>query len=374
MKSVYVELGAKSYTIEIATGLVDQIGSKLRALLPQAETAVIITDSNVGPLYGERLRCSLCQSGFQTTTLTFAAGEQSKNLATLSRLYTGLARAGVTRSDVIVALGGGVTGDMAGLAAATFLRGVAFVQVPTSLLAMVDSSVGGKVAVDLPEGKNLVGAFYQPRAVYIDTLVLQTLPERFFYDGMAEVIKYGCIKDLALFIKLEELPEIVQSGEEKVLAQAVNVPILSLTPTMITELPEIVASCCNIKARIVEKDEFDTGERMVLNFGHTLGHAVERAYHYLTYSHGEAVAVGMMAFTKRSEKLGLTEAGTSARLEKLLRKYHLPVKAEISEVDFQAAVQLDKKKKGHTLTIVLLQKIGTSFLQQLDFKELKEFK
>lgn len=374
MKTVHVELGAKSYTIEIATGLMDQIGGKLRALLPQAETAVIITDSNVGPLYGERLSRSLGQSGFQTATLTFAAGEQSKNLTTLSRLYTGLARAGVTRSDVIVALGGGVTGDMAGLAAATFLRGVAFVQVPTSLLAMVDSSVGGKVAVDLPEGKNLVGAFYQPRAVYIDTLVLQTLPGRFFYDGMAEVIKYGCIRDLALFVRLEELPEVVQSGQGKVLAPVTNIPILNLAPAVTAALPEIVATCCEIKARIVEKDEFDTGERMVLNFGHTLGHAVERAYHYLTYSHGEAVAVGMLAFTRRSEKLGLTEAGTSARLEKLLQKYHLPVTAEISEADFQAAVQMDKKKKGHILTIVLLQKIGTSFLQKLDFKELKEFR
>ncbi len=351
MEEVKVNLGPKSYTIAIAAGLVDQVGPRLRVLLPQSETAVIITDSNVGPLYGKRLARSLSQAGFQTVTLTFTAGEQSKNLRTLTELYTGLAKAGVTRSDVVVALGGGVTGDMAGLAAATFLRGVAFVQVPTSLLAMVDSSVGGKVAVDLSAGKNLVGAFYQPKVVYIDTAVLKTLPVRYFNDGMAEVIKYGCIKDGNLFARLEKLRD---TDREKA-------------------LPQIIATCCNIKARIVEADEFDNGERMVLNFGHTLGHAVEKTYHYAKYSHGEAVGIGMLAFTRAAEAQGRTAKGTSDRLAGLLQKYQLPLTALVTPAEFLAAVQMDKKKKGHTLTIVLLHKIGDSFLQKIDFQDIAAY-
>jgi 3-dehydroquinate synthase len=351
MEAVKVNLGPKSYTIAIAAGLVDQVGPRLRALLPQSETAVIITDSHVGPLYAKRLARSLSQAGFQTATLTFTAGEQSKNLTTLTELYTGLAKAGVTRSDVVVALGGGVTGDMAGLAAATFLRGVAFVQVPTSLLAMVDSSVGGKVAVDLPAGKNLVGAFYQPKAVYIDTAVLKTLPVRYFNDGMAEVIKYGCIKDAALFDKLERLEEADREAA----------------------LPGVIATCCNIKARIVEADEFDTGERMVLNFGHTLGHAVEKTYHYAKYSHGEAVGIGMLAFTRAAEAKGQAAKGTAARLEQILQKYHLPLTAAVTRDEFLAAVQMDKKKKGHQLTIVLLRQIGESFLQKIDFQDIAAY-
>ena len=351
METVKVNLGPKSYSIAINAGLVDQVGPRLRALLPQSELAVVITDSNVGPLYGERLARSLRQAGFQTVTLTFAAGEQSKNLATLTELYTGLAKAGVTRSDAVIALGGGVTGDMAGLAAATFLRGVAFVQVPTSLLAMVDSSVGGKVAVDLPAGKNLVGAFYQPKAVYIDPEVLKTLPVRFFNDGMAEVIKYGCIKDAELFDRLEKM---APTEREKV-------------------LPGFIATCCNIKARIVEADEFDNGDRMVLNFGHTLGHAVEKTYHYAKYSHGEAVGIGMLAFTRAAEAKGQTVQGTAARLANLLQKYHLPLTAAVTPAEFMAAVQMDKKKKGHRLTIVLLRRIGESFLQKIDFQDIEAY-
>ena len=255
MRKVQVALGSRSYDIEIEEGLLAQVGAKVHALLPQAETVAVITDSNVGPLYGETVRKGLEEAGVRAPVLTFPAGEESKNLATLGRLYEGLARAGVTRSDAVLALGGGVTGDMAGLAAATFLRGVAFVQVPTSLLAAVDSSVGGKVAVDLPCGKNLVGAFLQPRAVYIDPDMLRTLPARFLHDGMAEVIKYGCIFDADLFDRLGRI-----HSDAELLAAADG----------------IIERCCAHKARVVERDELEQGERMLLNFGHTLGHAVEK--------------------------------------------------------------------------------------------------
>ena len=352
MRNVHVNLGSKSYDIEIERGLVSRLGGKIKALLPKAETAAIITDSNVGPLYASVLKDSLEKGGIAVTTLTFKAGEESKNLQTLGTLYDGLADAGLTRTDAVIALGGGVTGDMGGLAAATFLRGVAFIQVPTSLLATVDSSVGGKVAVDLPSGKNLVGAFYQPKAVYIDPDLLKTLPVRYLHDGLAEVIKYGCIRDRDLFVMLEK----IQNDAE--LLECVD---------------EIIETCCNIKARIVEQDEFDTGERMLLNFGHTLGHAVEKTFHFDRYSHGEGVGIGMVLLTQQSEKLGLTECGTADRLVALLQKFQLPVDVQMRQDDFLRAITLDKKKRGSSLTLILLKKIGESFLQKIEFEELKRY-
>jgi len=241
---------------------------------------------------------------------------------------------------------------MGGLAAATFLRGVAYIQIPTSLLATVDSSVGGKVAVDLPSGKNLVGAFYQPKAVYIDPDLLQTLPLRYLHDGLAEVIKYGCIRDRALFEMLEAL-----QSEEDLLAQ----------------VDEIIEICCDIKARIVEHDEFDTGERMLLNFGHTLGHAVEKTFHFDKYSHGEGVGIGMALLTRQSEKLGLTERGTFDRISALLQRFQLPVDVEMRQEDFLQAIALDKKKRGSRLTLIVLKRIGESFLQKVDFGELAKY-
>ena len=352
MRNVYVELGSKSYNIEIERGLLSLVGSRIKTLLPKAEKIAVITDSNVGPLYASLLQESLEKEGVTVTVLTFPAGEESKNLKTLGFLYDSLAETGLTRSDAVVALGGGVTGDMGGLAAATFLRGVAFIQIPTSLLAMVDSSVGGKVAIDLSGGKNLVGAFYQPKAVFIDPDVLKTLPVRYFHDGLAEVIKYGCIMDKELFMMLEK----IQSDEE-----------------LLTHVDEIIEICCNIKARIVEHDEFDTGERMLLNFGHTLGHAVEKTFHFDRYSHGEGVGIGMLLLTYRSEKLGLTESGTSDRITALLQKFQLPVDVDMQQEDFLKAIALDKKKRGSRLTLILLKKIGDSFLQNVAFHELTRY-
>ncbi len=352
MRIVHVDLGPKSYDIEIERGILPYIGSKIKKLLPKTEKIAIITDSHVGPLYASLLQESLEKEGFAVTVLTFPAGEGSKNLQTLGFLYDGLAEAGLTRSDAIVALGGGVTGDMGGLAAATFLRGIAFVQIPTSLLATVDSSVGGKVAIDLSGGKNLVGAFYQPKAVYIDPDVLKTLPARYLHDGLAEVIKYGCIMDKELFMMLEK----IQNDAE-----------------LLTRADEIIEICCRIKARIVEHDEFDTGERMLLNFGHTLGHAVEKTFCFDRYSHGEGVSIGMVLLTRRSEKLGLTESGTTDRIAELLQKFQLPVAVDMRQEDFLQAIALDKKKRGSHLTLILLKKIGESYLLKVEFSELTKY-
>ena len=352
MRIVHVNLGTKSYDIEIERGLLPLVGAKIKTLLPKAEKIAIITDSHIGPLYASLLRASLEKEGLAVTVLTFRAGEESKNLQTLGYLYDGLAEAGLTRSDAVVALGGGVTGDMGGLAAATFLRGIAFVQIPTSLLATVDSSVGGKVAIDLPSGKNLVGAFYQPKAVFIDPDLLKTLPVRYLHDGLAEVIKYGCIMDKELFMRLEK----IQNDTE-----------------LLTRADEIIETCCNIKARIVEHDEFDTGERMLLNFGHTLGHAVEKTFRFDKYSHGEGVGIGMVLLTRRSEKLGLTESGVADRIAVLLQKFHLPVTVDMQQEDFLQTIALDKKKRGSHLTLILLKNIGESFLQKVEFSELTRY-
>ena len=346
MSIINVNLGAKSYQIEIEAGLLDKAGAKIRSV-SKAQRAAIISDSNVDALYGGRLQKSLEGSGFTVTRIVFPAGEKSKCLTELAKIYDRLAAAGITRSDLVVALGGGVTGDLGGFAAATFLRGVDYVQVPTSLLAQIDSSVGGKVAVDLPAGKNLVGNFYQPKLVLIDTELLRTLPVRFLHDGLAEAIKYGCIRDKALFEKIAAMRD-----DEELLAN----------------IGGIVERCCAIKAEIVEHDEFDTGERMVLNFGHTIGHAVEKCCGYTTYTHGEGVGIGMALLTMQTEKLGLTAPGTADAICKVLQKYNLPVDAPYAEADLLTGIGMDKKKSGSSITLIILKEIGSSFLQKTDWQ------
>ena len=342
MSIIKVNLGAKSYQIEIAAGLLDKAGAKIRSV-SKAQRAAIISDSNVDELYGERLQKSLEGSGFVVTRIVFPAGEKSKCLAELAKIYDRLAAAGITRSDLVVALGGGVTGDLGGFAAATFLRGIDYVQVPTSLLAQIDSSVGGKVAVDLPAGKNLVGNFYQPKLVLIDTELLRTLPVRFLHDGLAEAIKYGCIRDKALFEKIAAMRD-----DEELLAN----------------IGGIVERCCAIKAEIVEHDEFDTGERMVLNFGHTIGHAVEKCCGYTDYTHGEGVGIGMALLTRQTEKLGLTAPGTADAICQVLQKYNLPVDAPYAEADLLAGIGMD---------LIILKEIGSSFLQKTDWQALPDY-
>lgn len=351
MRTITVALGEKTYNIEIAAGLLDQIGAKAR-VLSQAVKAAIISDSNVDPLYGERLERSLAASGFEVTRIVFAAGEQSKNLTVLGQVYDELARAGLTRSDLILTLGGGVPGDLGGFAAATFLRGIDFIQVPTSLLAQIDSSVGGKVAIDLPSGKNLAGSFYQPKAVFIDPDLLKTLPLRFLHDGLAEAIKYGCIRDAGLFAQIAA----VKSDQE-----------------LLEQADIIIETCCNIKARIVEKDEFDTGERMLLNFGHTIGHAIEKCCGFTTYTHGEGVSIGMVQMTRQTEKLGLTAAGTAEELSRVLKKFALPVSAVFDAQEILQAMALDKKKSGKKINLVIIEKIGVGRLHKIDWQDIPAY-
>ena len=254
----------------------------------------------------------------------------------------------MSRGDIVVALGGGVTGDMAGFAAATYMRGIKFVQIPTSLLAQVDSSVGGKTAVDIPQGKNLVGAFHQPCLVIIDPDTLSTLPERFVHDGMAEVIKYGCIKDERLFETLE------------------NENALDI-------IEDIIEICVSIKRDVVNRDEKESGERMLLNFGHTLGHSLEKLYNFEGLSHGEAVAIGMVKIAASGENAGLTEAGTADRIERLCKKNMLPTSDEASAATLAELCQSDKKAGGGSVNLVLLDKIGSSFIRKTPLSELEAF-
>lgn len=352
MQKIHVDLGAHAYDIEIAAGLLPGVGAKVAGLLPKARKAAIISDSNVAPLYAGALARSLEQAGLAVQQIVFPAGEQSKNITVLSGVLEELAQGGLTRSDVVVTLGGGVVGDLGGFAAASYMRGVAFVQVPTSLLAQIDSSVGGKVAVDLQAGKNLAGAFYQPKAVFIDTELLATLPVRFLHDGLAEAIKYGCIKDAALFEKLAGF-----AGDAELLA----------------DIGSVVAACCAIKARIVEQDEFDTGLRMLLNFGHTLGHAIEQHFGYSRFTHGEGVAIGMYQLTQRTEAMGLTAPGTAERIKSVLLKYGLPLTAGVDKSLLLDAMARDKKKNGSSITLIVLKELGEGTLRKLEWQQVPEY-
>ena len=253
-----------------------------------------------------------------------------------------MAEAHFTRTDMIIALGGGVIGDLAGFAASTYMRGIKLVQIPTSLLAQVDSSVGGKVAVDLPQGKNLIGAFYQPSLVLIDPTVLDTLSERFIIDGMGEVVKYGCIEDAELF---------------ETLASHTSFKDLKKV------LPEVITRCVDIKREIVEEDQFDTGRRMLLNFGHTLAHAIEQHFNYQMQIHGEAVAIGMYQITRIAEERGLTEAGTAEKILNVLNIYRLPHKCGLPLGSLTNAISLDKKNMHGKLNLVLLHNIGNSYAE-----------
>ena len=257
----------------------------------------------------------------------------------------------LTRTDLIIALGGGVIGDLVGFVASTYLRGVKLVQIPTSLLAQVDSSVGGKVAVDLPEGKNLIGTFYHPKMVLIDPDTLKTLPKRFINDGMAEVIKYGCIKDKNLFERLSSYKDF---------------------DDLYQDIDEIIYRCVDIKRDVVERDQFDFGDRLLLNFGHTLGHAIEQYYHYEKYSHGEAVAIGMVQLTKIAEEKNLSFKGTSDIIKDICLKYNLPIFSDTKTDDLIEAISLDKKNLNKKLSLVLLKEIGNSYIYQSDLSLIKE--
>ena len=339
---------AKPYSILLERGLLAQTGKHCLPLFPTGTRAMVISDSNVFPLYGETVMDSLRQAGYEACSCVFPAGEQSKLLSTVETFFRALGENGFTRSDFIVALGGGVTGDMAGFAAATFLRGIDFVQIPTTLLAQVDSSVGGKTGVDLPFGKNLVGAFHQPRLVLIDPDTLSTLPPHFFADGMGEVIKYGCIRRPALFKYLME-----EDARE--------------------HLEEVIYECVDCKRQVVEADALDKGERMILNFGHTLGHALEKLHGFSGLSHGEAVGIGMVLISKAAERAGLTAPGTSEKIVTLLERYNLPTATDRNMDELAKATALDKKSAGKNLRLILLHEIGDAYIYTLPREELGNF-
>jgi 3-dehydroquinate synthase len=338
-----VDLKEDSYDILIEKGILGKIGPELAKRL-SCRKWMIVTDENVDSLYGERVADSIRNAGLTVSKLILPPGEGTKSLKMLEKVYSALCEAGITRSDGLIALGGGVIGDLAGFAASTYLRGIPYVQVPTSLLAQVDSAVGGKVAVDLPQGKNLAGSFYQPKCVLLDPQALESLPDRRFYDGMGEVIKYGCIRDEALFDLIAAHP-----------GRAAITPYLE----------EIVARCLTIKADIVSRDERDTGERMLLNFGHTLGHAIETLQGFEGYSHGEAVAAGMHLICRLAEEKGLTPEGTAERIKKCLEAYHLPVSVHLDDPGALMAVMgRDKKNLEGTLRLVLLDCMGKARLHK----------
>jgi 3-dehydroquinate synthase len=344
MKTLRVDLPGREYEILIGRGLLDECGQRCRQVLPRAKKLMVVTDSNVAPLYLRRVIPGLEAAGFETAVCEVPAGESSKCAARLEELWENMMDFGLTRTDAVAALGGGVVGDLTGFAAATILRGVPFVQIPTTLLSQVDSSVGGKVAIDLKAGKNLAGAFWQPRLVLMDPLTLDTLPDATFMEGMAEVVKYGCIRDEAFFEFLEARPS---------------------RPALMEEIEHILYTCCDIKRAVVEADERDHGERMLLNFGHTLGHAYELAGHYETWSHGQAVAAGMCAAARLGVELGVTPAGIPERLERLMAALDLPTAIPCTQEQYQAAIGRDKKGEGEDISLILLRQLGRAVAHKM---------
>ena len=330
MKTVKV-CTSTEYFIKIGSKLLPSVGSEIASVI-QGRNATIVSDNNVWPLYGKAVENSLLDAGFSVRHFIIPAGEASKNANNYLQLLEHLAQFGMDRNDCIIALGGGVVGDLAGFAAATYMRGIGYVQIPTSLLAMVDSSVGGKTGIDLPSCKNMVGAFYQPKLVICDIDLLKSLPERVFIDGCAEVIKYGVLFDPELFESLE------QTG-------------------LGFHLESIVSKCIQWKATVVEKDEFDTGMRQMLNLGHTIGHAIEVESNY-KISHGYAVAAGISIMSRAAVKLGLCKEADCQRIVNLLQRFHLPVNAEFSSDSLANNALSDKKRCSDTISLTLPATIG----------------
>jgi len=344
-----INLPSKQYSIMIERGLLQDVGKHIQSNYKSKKIAVV-TDTNVDTLYGNILLDSLTAQGFTVTKIVIPPGEKSKSMAMLEFLYGQFLDFKISRSDLIIAFGGGVVGDLVGYAAATYLRGIGFIQIPTTLLAQIDSSIGGKVAVNLPNGKNLVGTFYHPEAVFIDPNLLNTLPLRVLRDGIGEVIKYCGISKTDLFEKLTSY-----ENETELLAN----------------IEGVIATCCRIKQQVVEEDEKDTGVRMTLNFGHTIGHAIENFFNYETYTHGEAVAIGMAHITLRSEALGITAPGTAQALITLIEKYGLPTTAtEYNQQALLESITLDKKNSNNGLHIILLSEMGKALIHRINSNEM----
>lgn len=344
MKTVTVN-ASRIYNIEIECGILDRTG-EMAAKVIKPCAAAILTDTNVAPLYAERLEASLISAGYSPIRFTIEAGEKSKSAESYLSFLNFLASSRITRSDCIFALGGGVVGDLAGFAAATYLRGIRFVQIPTTLLAMVDSSVGGKTAIDLPAGKNLVGAFYQPSLVLCDCETLNTLPPEVFTDGCAEVIKYGIINDRPLFEKLKN-------------------PIQD-------QIEEVIERCVMDKRDVVNADERDVGVRQLLNLGHTAAHSIETLSDF-AISHGKAVAIGMAIVSRTATKLGYCPEEDTSEILSMLKSYNLPTECEFSAKDLAEIALSDKKRSGGMINLIVPFGIGNSQIHELSVDRLESF-
>src|SRR6266850_3033825 len=338
MQIVTVALGERSYGIHIGQGVLDDVGEVL-AQLPVTKRALVVTQPAIAAAYGERVLQSLRSQGFAAETSEVLDAEEAKSLGWLERIYDRAIELRLDRRSLIVALGGGVVGDLAGFAAATYMRGVPFVQIPTTLLAQVDSSFGGKTAINHPRGKNLMGAFYQPRAVLIDVETLQTLSERELRSGLAEVVKYGVIAKPDLF-------ELLEGCTTTGLLQDAAL------------LTRVICDCCRIKADVVAVDEHETGIRAILNFGHTFGHAIEAAGGFSTYTHGEAVAIGMVWATDLSQRMGLCDLALLDRVKGLLQSLGLPIALKARIEGIRDTLLLDKKAVDGRLRFILAEGLG----------------
>lgn len=346
MRSIKVNLDKKSlssYEICVGNAILDRM-VLLIAKNHKTGRYIVITDSNVNKMHGPKFLAALKDVGLNVDLIEFPAGEASKNINTAVDITGKLLELGADRNSQLVAFGGGVVGDLTGFVASIFMRSIPYIQIPTTLLAQVDSSIGGKTAVDLPHGKNLLGTFYQPQAVFADLSYLATLPENEFNNGLAEIIKYGIIDDAKMFRLLEDNMEQVKTKD----------PVLLL---------KIVEMCCRIKKSIVEIDEKEQGLRRILNYGHTLGHALE-AQSDFTLSHGEGVALGMIAAARISEKSGYLESSSRERIENVIRKAGLPfrIPGNLTTEGIVARLKMDKKKEGNIIHFVLLKKIGMPFV------------
>jgi 3-dehydroquinate synthase len=353
MRTFRVELGADAHPVHVGPGALEQTGRLARDVGLPAGRALIVTDSNVARLYGERAAAALETAGFAPRTLEVAAGEQSKSFATLARVYDAIVDAELDRSSAVFALGGGVVGDLAGFAAATYMRGVALVQIPTTMVAQVDSALGGKTAINHPRAKNLIGAFHQPRLVVADVATLASLPEREFREGLAEVIKYGAITEAPMVEALERGLDAIMRRD----------PLA---------LEEIVTRSLQHKAAVVASDTRESGLRKILNYGHTAGHALEASSGYGHFLHGEAVAIGMVAAGKLSQAFAGLSAIEAERLERLIARAGLPtaMPAGWRGEEFVRAMRLDKKRLGDGVEFVLLDRLGHALTRKLSFDEI----
>ena len=352
MRKVRVNAASKSYDVLIGRNAVAALGQEAKTLCPGALKALIVSETNVAPLFMDAVKAQLEGAGFEVVSYVFEAGEQNKNINEIAGMWNKMAEAGFTRTDFVVGLGGGVTTAMAGFAASTFLRGIKVIQLPTSLLAMVDASVGGKTGIDIPMGKNQVGAFWQPALVLEDISFLKTLPDEVFTEGMGEVTKHAFIMDPALFDKLEKANGDIRSDEDL--------------------LEEIICMNVSDKAGVVNKDETDNGRRQTLNYGHTIGHVIERDSGF-TKPHGICVAKGMGIIMDASVRNGLLDAKEAERMKDLLKLYKLPVSDEITPEEAVTGAMNDKKKRGDTLSVILVDKIGSAVIKKMTKEEVLEF-